>query len=145
MKKVKGEIITNKLKINYRIWIEISEEKDHDVSKRKGRRKKETSRFICGKGVYSLLKAIDELGSLTAAANKVGHSYKYAWDRTQKIKNRLGEAAVEAMKGGKGGGGAMKLSEVGKKILEMYEKWNEFFAKCIKNKEKIESSGMLEE
>ncbi|MFX0103482.1 MAG: winged helix-turn-helix domain-containing protein [Candidatus Hodarchaeota archaeon] len=132
------------LRINFRVWIELDEplSSEYDV-KKKGRRK-ETSRFICGKGVTRLLDAIDKTHSLTKAAKEVGYSYKYAWDRTQKIKSRLGEPAVEAQKGGKGGGGNMHLSTKGKEILEMYKEHNDFVNKCLENKEKIVKSGLLD-
>ena len=128
------------LKINFRVWIELDENLQVDQALKKRGRRKETSRFICGKGVTKLLSAIEETHSLTVAAKRVGYSYKYAWDRTQKIKNRLGEPAVEAHKGGKGGGGNMELSKKGKDILEMYKEYNEFVKKCLENKDKINKS-----
>lgn len=132
------------LRVNFRVWIELDKELPEKQGGKKRGRRKETSRFICGKGVTRLLTAIDNTHSLTKAAKKVGYSYKYAWDRTQKLKERLGENAVEARKGGSGGGGEMILSDQGKKILEMYNEYNDFVKKCLENKEKIMNSGLLD-
>nr|MDO8115755.1 LysR family transcriptional regulator [Candidatus Sigynarchaeota archaeon] len=131
------------LRVRYRVWIEISDNHPVDTTQKKTSRKKETSGFIVGLGVARLLKAIKTTGSLTGAANELGYSYKYAWDRTKKLKERLGEQAVEAKKGGKGGGGEMTLSEAGENILRMYNEWDEFIRACCERKDQIEASGIL--
>lgn len=110
----------------------------------KGRRKKETQGFIVGLGVSRLLSAIKETRSLTLAAEKVGYSYKYAWDRTQKMWERLGEPAVETHKGGKGGGGEMVLSAAGEQVLQKYLEWDDFLKKCMEHREGIIKSGILD-
>ncbi|MBD3186548.1 LysR family transcriptional regulator [Candidatus Bathyarchaeota archaeon] len=132
------------LRTRFRIWIELEEKKEEDLDQDTGRKRKETSRFICGKGVYGLLKAIKETGSLTDAAKKVGYSYKYAWDRTRKLKARLGIPAVEAHKGGKGGGGEMNLTPEGEHIIELYGEWQSFIEKCMEHKDEIEMAGLLD-
>nr|MDO8086364.1 LysR family transcriptional regulator [Candidatus Sigynarchaeum springense] len=131
------------IRVNYRIWIEI-DEPPREKPAANGRHKKDTKRFIVGLGVSRLLSAIKETHSLTIAAEKVGYSYKYAWDRTQKMKERLGEPAVETRKGGKGGGGEMVLSAAGDKMLLTYQEWDDFFNKCIEHKEEIIKSGILD-
>jgi molybdate transport repressor ModE-like protein len=131
------------LKVNYRIWVSV-DDPDSLPPPPKGSRKKDTSRFIIGLGVARLLESIKTTGSLTVSAETLGYSYKYAWDRTQKLKERLGEPAVEAHKGGRGGGGEMRLTEAGEKVLEMYQAYDLFVNKCLENKEKIEASGLLE-
>ncbi|MEX2682360.1 MAG: winged helix-turn-helix domain-containing protein [Candidatus Sigynarchaeota archaeon] len=89
------------------------------------------------------MSAIKETRSLTAAAEKLGYSYKYAWDRTQKLKDRLGEPAVETRKGGKGGGGAVSLTPTGELVLQKYNEMEDFLQKCIKKKEEIIKSGII--
>jgi len=131
------------LRVRHRIWIEIDEPPKDDGEQPRGRRKKETQGFIVGPGVSKLLAEIKATRSLTQAAEKLGYSYKYAWDRTQKLKERLGEDAVEAHKGGKGGGGEMLLTEVGEKVLQMYDDWDRFFKKCVEKKDEIIRSGIL--
>lgn len=131
------------LRVKYRIWVELDESRT-DTPVASGRRKKETQGFIVGLGVARLLSAIKETRSLTLAAEKIGYSYKYAWDRIQKIKERLGELAAETEKGGKGGGGHMTLTPIGDKILSEYLEWDEFIRKCMARKEEIISSGILD-
>lgn len=63
-----------------------------------------------------LLKAIDECGSITAAAKQVGISYKTAWDRIDAMNNLSDQALVARSAGGRRGGGT-QLTEQGKKLL----------------------------
>lgn len=67
----------------------------------------------------SLLEKIGETGSITQAAKAVGISYKTAWDAVDAMKNLSGEALVESLSGGKGGGGT-RLTEAGQKLVQTY-------------------------
>jgi len=81
----------------------------------------------------SLLEKIDESGSITQAAKAVGVSYKTAWDAVDAMKNLSGEALVESLTGGKGGGGT-RLTEAGRKLVRTYrliQKENERFLSSI--------------
>ena len=53
-----------------------------------------------------LLEAVDETGSISAAASKMGVSYRRAWEKIHECEERLGEKLVETQVGGPGGGGA---------------------------------------
>ncbi len=63
-----------------------------------------------------LLQAIDDCGSITAAARQVGISYKTAWDRIDSMNNLSDQALVSRSAGGSRGGGT-KLTEQGKKVV----------------------------
>ena len=81
----------------------------------------------------SLLEQIEASGSITHAAKAVGISYKTAWDAVDAMKNLSGEAFVESLTGGKGGGGT-RLTEAGKKLVQTYrliQKENERFLSSI--------------
>lgn len=54
----------------------------------------------------ALLEAIGELGSISAAARKVGLSYKAAWDAVQALNNLFDAPLVTAASGGARGGAA---------------------------------------
>lgn len=54
----------------------------------------------------ALVEAIGELGSISAAARKVGLSYKAAWDAVQALNNLFDGPLVEAAPGGARGGAA---------------------------------------
>ncbi len=67
----------------------------------------------------ALLEKIGDYGSITQAAKAVGISYKTAWDALDAMKNLSGEALVESLSGGKGGGGT-RLTEAGHKLVQTY-------------------------
>lgn len=54
----------------------------------------------------ALVEAIGELGSITAAAKKLGLSYKAAWDSVQALNNLFDGPLVAAAPGGRSGGAA---------------------------------------
>ena len=70
-----------------------------------------------------LLRAIDETGSLTDAAAKLGVHYRIAWEKLHRMEQRLGRKVVEGRSGGVGGGGA-SLTPAGRELLERYERLN---------------------
>jgi molybdate transport system regulatory protein len=54
----------------------------------------------------ALIELVDELGSITAAAKRLGLSYKGAWDIVQALNNLFEAPLIEAAPGGKAGGAA---------------------------------------
>jgi len=54
----------------------------------------------------ALVEAVGELGSISAAARKVGLSYKAAWDAVQALNNLFDAPLIIAAAGGKAGGAA---------------------------------------
>ncbi|CAN7297471.1 TOBE domain-containing protein [Phenylobacterium sp. LjRoot225] len=54
----------------------------------------------------ALIEAVDELGSISAAAKRLGLSYKGAWDIVQGLNNLFDKPLIEAAPGGKAGGAA---------------------------------------
>ena len=59
---------------------------------------------LAGERRIALLSSIQRLGSITHAAKEVGLSYKGAWDAIEHMSNVAGEALLERVAGGKGGG-----------------------------------------
>jgi molybdate transport system regulatory protein len=99
-----GELkINSKLKAECRIWLTNS-----------------SGKYVLGKGGFSLLQAIKEEKNLGVAAQKIGISYRKAWNIIKKIEEDLGESLVIAHKGGSGGGGGMELAESADGILNQY-------------------------
>ena len=80
------------------------------------------NKSILGSGWANLLRNIDkhDNGSLTQAAKECNYSYKYAWNILKRIENRTGIAPVETGKGGRGGGGWIRLNEFGKYLLYIF-------------------------
>lgn len=55
----------------------------------------------------AMVEAVAELGSISAAAKKLGLSYKGAWDVVQALNNLFDSPLIEAAPGGRSGGAAV--------------------------------------
>ena len=69
----------------------------------------------------ALIEAVDELGSITAAARKLGLSYKGAWDIVQGLNNLFSAPLIEAAAGGKAGGAA-RATERGRAVAVAFRR-----------------------
>ena len=72
-----------------------------------------------GPGKVALLEAIIETGSISAAARKLGMSYRRAWLLMDDLNHRLHRPAVSRVKGGKKGGGS-EVTATGRKLVRLY-------------------------
>src|SRR5581483_8827154 len=66
-----------------------------------------------------LLEAIQATGSISAAARRIGMSYRRAWLLVEEINAALKEPAVAAATGGKRGGGAT-VTTAGEDVITLY-------------------------
>jgi molybdate transport system regulatory protein len=73
-----------------------------------------------GPGKIDLLRRIDEMRSISAAARSLGIPYKRAWILIDSLNQDLHRPVVETATGGKGGGGA-QLTSLGKTLIECYD------------------------
>src|ERR1700742_3004609 len=55
----------------------------------------------------ALIEAVAELGSISAAAGRLGLSYRGAWEAVQALNNLFDGPLIEAAPGGKAGGAAV--------------------------------------
>lgn len=78
--------------------------------------------FVFGPGVYSLLKRVEETGTLKEAAQSLDMSYRYAWGLVKKAEKKLGQPLLLGHKGGRAGGGGTELTEIGRDFLEDFSK-----------------------
>jgi molybdate transport system regulatory protein len=76
--------------------------------------------FALGPGKADLLQAIDETGSLRAAAGRFDMSYKRCWSLVQEMNAAFDKPLVVTAKGGSGGGGKASLTRLGHRILMRY-------------------------
>ncbi len=81
---------------------------------------KEDDKFILGEGRAHLLELIDELGSISKAAENMGMSYRYAWGVVKDIESSYGKSVIETKRGGEKRGGS-SLTKEGKKLLSTYD------------------------
>jgi molybdate transport system regulatory protein len=78
--------------------------------------------FWLGPGKAELLEAIDETGSLAAAAARFQMSYKRGWSLVREMNAAFEEALVVTEKGGSGGGGGARLTPLGRTVLVRYRR-----------------------
>ena len=72
-----------------------------------------------GPGKAALLDAIRETGSISAAARRLGVSYRKAWLLVDQMNSSFLQPVVAAAKGGAKGGGA-KVTPFGEDVLAWY-------------------------
>ncbi|MFO7721884.1 MAG: LysR family transcriptional regulator [Bacteroidales bacterium] len=75
---------------------------------------------IIGDGKIRLLEAIRDSGSLSAAAERMGLSYRKAWGDIRKAEALLGYPLTEKHRGGKDGGSST-LTPQAIRLLEAYK------------------------
>jgi molybdate transport system regulatory protein len=72
-----------------------------------------------GPGKIGLLEAIKDTGSISAAARRLGMSYRRAWLLVEEINASLHEPAVVSAVGGRKGGGA-QVTPNGERVIAIY-------------------------
>ena len=75
--------------------------------------------LVMGPGRADLLTHIAATGSIAAAGRLMGMSYKRAWALVEEMNTHFSPPLVEAVRGGRGGGGA-RLSPQGQAVLAAY-------------------------
>jgi molybdate transport system regulatory protein len=55
-----------------------------------------------GSGLIEILQAVDRAGSIKAAADDLGRSYRHVWDRIKDAERAVGRTLVETQVGGQG-------------------------------------------
>ena len=88
MKKAKTPAWGEGWSIGLRLWVERA------------------GKAILGKGRLELLQAIEETHSISAAARRMGMSYRHAWELVQSINDAAAQPLVDSTTGGAHGGGA---------------------------------------
>ncbi len=110
--KIKEKI--KDIRLEGRIWIEID------------------NKTFIGVGKATLLRKTAELGSLRKASLKMKISYRQAWYSINQMNKSAGGPLILLQCGGKNGGIA-QITEVGKEILNIFEKSNYEFGNFLKN------------
>ena len=77
-----------------------------------------------GSGKKEMLKNIDETGSISKAASKVGMSYKKTWTHIQILENYVEDKLVVTKKG-RGEDSGTRLTPKAKELIELYNLLNE--------------------
>jgi len=101
-----GQINIEDIILQHKMWLETAE-----------------GEGILGDGKWQILKAVDEEGSLTAACQKLGLTYRRTWGDLKKIEQQLGFPLLNKSRGGKQGG-MSELSSQGKALVEAFDKFH---------------------
>ena len=94
-----------KLSVRFKLWLNCSE-----------------AEGVFGDGKWRLLKAVEAEGSLRAASDTLGISYRKAWGDLKKAEDGLGVALVERKRGGSHGG-RTGLTAAGRKWVGAYQRF----------------------
>lgn len=94
------------IRFHYKIWM--------SDTKNKG---------ILGDGKWRMLKLIEEKGSLKAACEDLGYTYRRTWGNLKKIENFFGFPLLEKHRGGSDGG-HMSLTDEGKRLVAAFDKFH---------------------
>jgi molybdate transport system regulatory protein len=94
---------------------------------------------VFGLGRIKILKAVDRLGSLHAAAKELKMGYRAIWGRIKATEERLGEPLLVRTIGGSSGGGS-QLTPFARQLLNQFEKLHQEirkhsdkqFQQCVK-------------
>ncbi len=73
-----------------------------------------------GPGKVDLLRQIDEMRSIAAAARALGMPYKRAWMLIDSLNQGFHRPVVKTATGGRGGGGA-SLTSLGRRLVAAYD------------------------
>jgi len=85
-----------------------------------------------GPGKADLLRAIETTGSISAAARKLGMSYRRAWLLVDTMNQCFKSPLVETLTGGQHGGGA-RVTELGQDVLRRYVEMEAKAAESVKD------------
>lgn len=99
----------------YKIWLETPDGKG-----------------VLGDGKWLLLKTINETGSLTAAVEELGISYRKTWNNIKRIEQLLGFPLLETSRGGTRKGMSVLTPEA-RKIVEAFDSFHQKVDGTIKS------------
>lgn len=83
----------------------------------------ETGEGVLGDGKWKTLKAIDKAGSLSAACETLGITYRRTWNDLKKVEKILGFALLEKSRGGQDGGHSV-LTADGIKLVKAFDQFH---------------------
>lgn len=81
----------------------------------------ENGRFVIGAGRAEVLRRVKETGSISEAAKAMDMSYSHAWSEIREMSRAAGGKVVKTSRGGVTGGSS-RLTPLGERLLEKFEK-----------------------
>jgi molybdate transport system regulatory protein len=101
--ETKFETKVSKIHLHYKIWMSD-----------------ELEAGIMGDGKWQMLKLIEEKGSMKAACDELGYTYRRTWGNLKKIENFFGFPLLEKRRGGSEGGHTGLTAE-GKRLVKAFD------------------------
>jgi molybdate transport system regulatory protein len=93
---------------------------------------------VLGKGGAQILEAIEDCGSISAAAEELGMSYKFVWDYLVRMRRIVKTPIVITYRGGGGGrrkgGGGTALTPFARNILDEFHSTETSLKKLLKSR-----------
>ena len=106
MEKTFNNRLSN-INLHYKIWMSDNDENG-----------------ILGDGKWQILKLIEEKGSMKAACDELGYTYRRTWGNLKKIEEFFGFPLLEKQRGGSDGGRTL-LTPEGKKLVKAFDHFHE--------------------
>jgi len=106
---------TKKLKARFKLWLNTKD-----------------AQGVFGDGKWRLLKAIQSEGSLKAASELLGISYRKAWGDLKKAERCLNTTLLQKRRGGNRGGETM-LTDQGRRWVEAYSKFRHDVERAVED------------
>jgi len=102
----KFESKLDNIQLHYKIWMEDS-----------------TGKGILGDGKWQMLKLIEEKGSMKAACDELGYTYRRTWGNLKKIEDFFGFPLLEKHRGGAEGGNT-QLTPEGRRLVKAFDQFH---------------------
>ena len=102
---------------------------------------------VLGKGGAQILEAVDEHGSISAAAEELEMSYKFTWDYLMRMRRRLHQPVIETHRGGtrngkKRGGGGTILTPVARTLLKEFKETERLVQNILDRRERATANSL---
>jgi len=79
-------------------------------------------RFLMGPRYLRFLEAVDKSGTIRAAGQEVGWSYRTCLNRLREMERVLGSKVLETKRGGASRGGA-RLTPAARRLVKLFASW----------------------
>ena len=99
-------------------------------------------RVLLSEWRVELLEAVDELGSLARAAERLGVPYRTAWDKIKEVEEGLGVRLLVTESGGADGGGSRLTSEA-KDLVRRFRRVTAGIADLVEQRFRVELGDLL--
>ncbi len=121
LSKIRGTLAKNKTDVTYcELGCFTEKKRTRLYVKTKTWIENDSGELLFGKGKTEILEHIEQEGSISKAAQKLGMNYKKAWSHVKILQKNLDDVLVESHKGG-GEQGGSRLTPKADEFIESYK------------------------